>query len=188
MHFRYNAVNFSPKSGIIMCMRPANERCRYTVKPYLIGRAHTQNDPWKSVQRTPHSSHVKARYWMSFMDSTWWRHQMETVSALLALYAGNSPDTGEFPSQRPVTRSFDVLFDLRLNKQLNKQSWGLWLETPSRPFWRHSNVYFASFTEVMYVICYIGSSHNGALVYTIYCIHLTRPITLLDIRCHKNTF
>ena len=38
----------------------------------------------------------------------WWRHQMETFSAFLALCAGNSPVTGEFPSQRPVTRSFDV--------------------------------------------------------------------------------
>ena len=28
--------------------------------------------------------------------------------------------TGEFPTQRPVTQSFDVFFDLRLNKQLNK--------------------------------------------------------------------
>ena len=45
---------------------------------------------------------------------TWWRHQMETFSALLALCAGNSPVPGEFPSQRPVTRSFDVFFDLRL--------------------------------------------------------------------------
>ena len=41
---------------------------------------------------------------------------METFSALLALCAGNSPVTGEFPSQRPVTRSFDVFFDLRLKK------------------------------------------------------------------------
>ena len=46
---------------------------------------------------------------------------METFSALLVLCAGNSPVTGEFPTQKPVTRSFDVFFDLRLNKQLNKQ-------------------------------------------------------------------
>ena len=54
----------------------------------------------------------------------WWRHQMDTFSALLALCAGNSPVPGEFPSQRSVTRSFDVFFDLRLNKRLSKQSWG----------------------------------------------------------------
>ena len=53
--------------------------------------------------------------------SPWWRHQMETLSAFLALCAGNSPATGEFPSQRPATRSFDVSFDLHLNKRMSKQ-------------------------------------------------------------------
>ena len=52
---------------------------------------------------------------------TWWRHEMETFSALLAFCSGNSPVTGEFPAQRPVTQSFDVFFDLRLNQQLSKQ-------------------------------------------------------------------
>ena len=60
---------------------------------------------------------------------SWWRHQMETFSALLAIFAGNSPVPGEFPTQRPVTRSFDVYFDLRPNKRLSKQSWGWWFET-----------------------------------------------------------
>ena len=69
----------------------------------------------------------------------WWRHQMETFSALLAICAGNSPVTGELPAQRPVTRSFDVFFDLRLNKRLSKQSWCWWFETLSRPLWRHCN-------------------------------------------------
>ena len=70
---------------------------------------------------------------------SWWRHQMETFSALLALCAGNSPVTGEFPSQRPVMRSFDVFFDLRLNRPLSKQSWSWWFETPSSSLWRHRN-------------------------------------------------
>ena len=71
--------------------------------------------------------------------STWWRHQMETFSALLAICAGNSPVPGEFPAQRPVTRSFDVFFDLHLNKRLSKQTWGWWFETLPRALWRHSN-------------------------------------------------
>ena len=82
---------------------------------------------------------------------SWWRHQIETFSALLALCAGYSPVTGEFPppppppthphthTQRPVTRSFDVFFDLRLNKRLSKQSWGWWFETPSRSSRHHCN-------------------------------------------------
>ena len=67
---------------------------------------------------------------------------METFSALLAICAGNSPVPGEFPAQRPVTRSFDVFYDLRLNKRLSKQSWGWWFETLSCPLWRHFNVVF----------------------------------------------
>ena len=59
--------------------------------------------------------------------------QMETFSALLAICAGNSLVTGEFPAHRPVTRSFDVFFDLQLNKRLSKQWRGWSFETPSRP-------------------------------------------------------
>ena len=64
-----------------------------------------------------------------------WKH----FSALLAICAGNSPVPGEFPTQRPVTRSFDVYFDLRPNKRLSKQSWGWWFETLSCSLWRHRN-------------------------------------------------
>ena len=69
----------------------------------------------------------------------WWRHQMETISALLALCAGNSPVTDELLSQRPVTRSFDVSFYMRLNKRLSKYSRCRWCVTPLRPFWRECN-------------------------------------------------
>ena len=62
----------------------------------------------------------------------WWRHQMEIFSALLAICAGNSPVPGEFPAQRPVTRSFGVFFDLRLNQRLSKQSLGWWFDSIMR--------------------------------------------------------
>ena len=64
---------------------------------------------------------------------------METLSVLLAFCAGNSPVTGEFPAQRPVTWTIGILFDLRLDKRLNKQSWGWGFQTPSRSLWRHLN-------------------------------------------------
>ena len=77
-------------------------------------------------------------------DWTSWGHddviKMETFSAILAFCAGNSPVTGEFPTQRPMTRSSNVFFDLRLNKQLSKQRRRRWIETPSRSLWRHCNV------------------------------------------------
>ena len=59
----------------------------------------------------------------------------EKCSTLLALCEGNPTVTGEFPSQKPVTWSFDIFFDLRLNKWLNK--W--WFEMPPRSLWRDCN-------------------------------------------------
>ena len=75
---------------------------------------------------------------------------METFSASLALCAGNSPVPGEFPTQRPVTRSFDVYFDLRPNKGLSKQWRGWWFEMQSCSLWRHFNAmtYFNMATEI----------------------------------------
>ena len=70
---------------------------------------------------------------------SWRRYQMKTFFALLALSEGNSPVTSGLPQQRPVTRSFDIFFVLRLNKRLSKQSPGWWFETPSCPLWRHCN-------------------------------------------------
>ena len=40
---------------------------------------------------------------------------------------------------RPVTRSFDILFDPRLNKRLSKQSWAWWFETPWCSLWHNCN-------------------------------------------------
>ena len=98
---------------------------------------------------------------------SWWRHQMETFSALLAICAGNSPVTGEFPAQRPGTRSFDVSFDLRLNKRLGKQSGGWWFGTLSRPLWRQSNVKFLDFW------CSRAIHHNSVIVIdALHCFRL----------------
>ena len=52
---------------------------------------------------------------------------------------GNSPVTGEFPSQRSVMQSFDVFFDLDLNKRSSKQSRRRWSEMPSLSSWRYCN-------------------------------------------------
>ena len=64
-------------------------------------------------------------FFVLWQHDAWWRHQMETFSALLAICAGNSPVPGEFPAQRPVTRSFDVFFDLhRINGCVNNGETG----------------------------------------------------------------
>ena len=70
----------------------------------------------------------------------WWRHEMETFSALLAFCAGNSPVPGEFPSQRPVMRSFVFsLICACINGGVKIVR--LVIEMRSRPLWRHCNGY-----------------------------------------------
>ena len=65
---------------------------------------------------------------------SWWRHQMETFFALLALCAGISPVTGELPSQRPVPRRFEVFFYPRLNKG--------WANTREASDWRRYRAHY----------------------------------------------
>ena len=95
-------------------------------------------------------------YYIHYRDSN--RHQAQLVwhpkqkgSNMMTSSNGNifrvtGPLCGEFtdlrwnPLTKPVTRSFDVVFDLRLDKRLSKQSWGWWFETPSCSLWRHCNV------------------------------------------------
>ena len=66
----------------------------------------------------------------------------------------NSPVTGEFPWQTPVTRSFKGFFDLRLNKRLSKHSGGWWFKTPSRSLWRHCNVWICWHIQVRSACAY----------------------------------
>ena len=56
---------------------------------------------------------------------------------------GEFTGPGEFPTQRPVTRIFDVFLDLCLNKGLSKQPWGWWFENPSWSLWRHVMIIYA---------------------------------------------
>ena len=113
-----------------------------------------QGGPIVSTTRNIRNKHIE-------LDQTIprWRHQMGTFSALLALCAGNSPVTGEFPSQRPVTQSFDVFILLCLNKRLSKQSWGWWFQTLSRSLWHHS-VETPSAVDPQWNILHWGSKWN----------------------------
>ena len=75
-------------------------------------------------------------WWLTARDDVMkWKHFPRYWPFVRGIH--RSP--GEVPAQRPVTRSFDVFFALRLNKRLSKQSWGWWFETPSRLLWRHHN-------------------------------------------------
>ena len=50
---------------------------------------------------------------------------------------------------RPITRDFDVFFDLRPNNRFSKQSRGWWFETPSGSLWRHCNDFFQKFSRLV---------------------------------------
>ena len=124
-------------------------------------------------------------YWQSLWSvnstNSWWRHQMEAFSALLPL-CGEFTGPGEFPAQRPVTRSFDVFFDLRLNKRLGKQPWGWWFEAPSWSLWRQCNVQISPYD------CFIVLNKDKVFLYlflsSCYCFHIAIYIPVdIVLRC-----
>ena len=120
---------------------------------------------------------------------------MEASSALLALCEGNPPVTGGFPSQRPVTRSFDVFFDLRLNKWLSIKVRRRWFETPwyyilgiivvnkRAPYQYKDHLYgyrdfhYKDKTGVRPSYLYNGNSYTGKMM-SLYCWDSLRFITI----------
>ena len=121
----------------------SDESLSYSLKHISTGK-HSLHISWRST-------HLLHLYFLF----SWWRTSsngnMFRVTGFCAgnspatagnspATAGNSPVTGDFSSHIPVTRSFDVFFDLRLNRQLSKQSRRRWFETPSRSLWRHCNM------------------------------------------------
>ena len=77
--------------------------------------------------------------WAKFSSGNMMTSSNGIISRFTGYLCGEFTGPGYFPTQRPVTRSFDVFFNLRLNKRLSKQWWGWWFETLSRPLWRHRN-------------------------------------------------
>ena len=82
---------------------------------------------------------------------------------------------GEFPAQKPVTRSF-VFFYLRLNKRLIKQSWDWWFETLSRPLWRHRNGLSTNKHNVLLFVASLWLRHGSLWIQL---AHLPLYFTLL---------
>ena len=78
------------------------------------------------------------------LHGTRWLNMMTSSNRNIFRVTGHL--CGEFTAPRWIPRtkasdasSFEVFFDLRLNKRLSKQSWGWWFETPWRPLSRHTN-------------------------------------------------
>ena len=132
---------------IIMRQYPINHWIHYGWYIYIYIKFYRVN-----VTCTPHKIYVVCCFVVLLYNQTmlvsWWRQQNGNIFRITGLCAGNSPVTGEFPSQGPVTRSFDVFFHLRLIKRLSKQTWGWWFEKPSHPLSRYSNV-FDAFNHIL---------------------------------------
>ena len=94
-------------------MNTINKHTRAGAEAGWFDKISSLTAPW-AVIMTPFGA-AGDWCWGTALPIPWWRHQMETFSALLALCAGNSPVTGEFPAQRPVTQGFHVFYDLRIN-------------------------------------------------------------------------
>ena len=117
--FFYNFSSKHPIENVLVMNTCKHVQCSIKV-----------NSVWSRWQYGKES--LLACFMARCLDVLSWRHQMETFSSLLALCVENSPVTGELPSQRSVTRSVDVFFDMCPNKLLSKELWGWWFETPSR--------------------------------------------------------
>ena len=169
------------------------------VPPIIRWITYTYHSYFKEIPKSPQRS------WQTSAPLiTWWRHKMETFSAFSPFCEGNPPVTRGFRSQRPVTRSYDVFCDLRMNKRLDKQSRRRWFETPSLSLWRHFNaadaaheicnmyihgkLYSASlFSKRWYISLKTHSCNIWALIHTItlivfrYVWQITRGYNYLNI-------
>ena len=92
------------------------------------------------------------------MMTSWNGNIFRVTGPLCGEFTGPS----EFPTQRSVTWSFDVFFDLCLNKRLSKQPWDWWFEMPLWSLWRHCNV---AMIQLMFMGCDTGIS----IVYSMVC-------------------
>ena len=97
-----------------------------------------------------HQNNTRVSVYTVCYDSiciTWWRHQMDTFSALLLALCASAQ------------RSFDVFFDLSLNKSSRR----LWFETPSHRLWRHCNDFIFHGIMTQYITMKWRSSHTDSV-------------------------
>ena len=136
--------------------------------PEPISSCPLQSHIWGrlSLMRCPSSM----KYWLYMMTSS-----NGNIFRVTGPLCGEFTGPGEFPTQRPVTRSFDVFFDLRLNKRLSKHSWGWWFETLSWSLWSHHNdewilthlrltkglLLFRELLKMSYIKCNVCHSNHG---------------------------
>ena len=134
-HFVQGEMSYTDSACEVLIMLP---QCDMAVDDWL---------PWYLVfllRNLSHMSIMTGNGHIKFFLSSWMNCNMMASSNGNIFHVtgplwGKPPVTGGFPSQKLVTWSFDVFFDLHLNKQMSKYWWGWWFETPSRSLWGHCN-------------------------------------------------
>ena len=121
----------------------------------VIGGNFEIDHAWYIMNEWREYTNFLAKWPMKMMTSS-----KGNIFRVTGLCVGNSPVTGEFPSRRPVTHSFDVFFDLHLYKRLSKQSRGWWFETPSLSLWCHCNGIFSLQFAKVYNNSYCDETNN----------------------------
>ena len=111
----------------------------------------------------------RLRVIMKFSGKTMMTSSNGTIFRVTGPLCGEFTGPGEFPAQWPVTRSFDVFFDLRLNKRLSKQSWGWWFETPPWSLWRQCNASYRLVNRGPGWGPCLPRSFDMTLTLTVYC-------------------
>ena len=114
-HNKVRATNYIPRSlWDIITPRCRNFNGVLTKPPFKLWRGwvitscNANNNKWPSwcpIRGCHVDIAFDLRCAVIILYKSWWRHQMKTFSALLAFGVGNPPDTGEFPTQKPVTRA-----------------------------------------------------------------------------------
>ena len=103
--------------------------------------------------------------------NTDWRDMMtssnENIFCVTGPLCREFTGPGEFPTQRPVTQSFDVFFDLYPNKRLSKQPWGWWFEMPSWSLWCQRNVHKFSLAVWWFCIMFVDQGVSPREPYTL---------------------
>ena len=90
---------------------------------HIAMTSHDRRDVWNYRQINRVLNTHPALYHCPFFMMTSSNGNIFRVTGPLC---GEFTGPGEFPTQRPVTRSFDVFFDRRLNKRSSKQPRGWW--------------------------------------------------------------
>ena len=112
-------------------------RCLKSTPTPLFVQVFVQNETKRRDKSSALLALCAGNHWWPV--NAWWRHQMETFCALLALWGGGGGWVGGGGGGGGVGGGGGEFTGHRLNERLSKQSWGWWFETPSRPLWRHCN-------------------------------------------------